>query len=311
VTAILVAVPGIVRTERFQDLLRNTQVLEFSRRIITENYAECAPDHEDAVRELLGQTFARLSASAEDEQRFCSTVSSLVADVLRKHDPTFWFNRIYQSYKKTLKPRYRHEKLKPLLTGQTVLDLGCGDGLLAARLHDDGYEVFLTDVLDYRHETARPLPFRPMTDPAAIPYSESAFDNAIAMAVLHHVEAADLLPLLAGLRRTCRRVIVEEDSYGVPADLNGLPEIVQRDEQLREFVALPAENQLRVLMFIDYFANAIAQGLVQMDMPFNFKTVREWQGVFAAQGFTVRKTLLMGFQPGQFNRSCHVWFVLD
>jgi SAM-dependent methyltransferase len=304
-------VPGIIRTERFQDLLRNRQVLEFSRKIITENYVECAPGHEDAMRELLGRTFAMLTSSADDDQRFCWTVRSLVTDVLRKHEPAFWFNRIYQNYKKALKPRYRHEKLKPLLTGETVLDLGCGDGLLAARLHHDGYGVFLTDVLDYRHETARPLPFRPMVDPAAIPYSERTFDNAIVMAVLHHVEVADLLPLLAGLRRTCRRVIVEEDSYDVPTDLDGLPDILQRDEQLREFVALPAENQLRVLMFVDYFANAIAQGLVQMDMPFNFKTVREWQNVFSAQGFTLRKTLLMGFQPGQFNRSCHVWSVLD
>jgi len=51
---ILVPVPGVIKTERFQDLLRNRQVLEFSRKIITENYVECAPGHEDAMRSCWG-----------------------------------------------------------------------------------------------------------------------------------------------------------------------------------------------------------------------------------------------------------------
>jgi hypothetical protein len=48
-----------------------------------------------------------------------------------------------------------------------------------------------------------------------------------------------------------------------------------------------------------------------MNMPFEFKTVKEWHERFTAQGFSVHKTLLLGFQPGHFNRSCHVWFILD
>jgi hypothetical protein len=131
------------------------------------------------------------------------------------------------------------------------------------------------------------------------------------MAVLHHVAPAHLCPLLAELRRVARRVIVEEDCYAVPDDLDDLAEALARDAHLREFVALPVEDQLRSLMFVDYFANAITQGLGQMDMPFEFKTVREWQSLFAAQGFRVQKTLILGFQKGNFNRSCHVWFVLD
>jgi len=150
-----------------------------------------------------------------------------------------------------------------------------------------------------------------MTDPRRIPYPGQHFDTGLVIAVLHHVAAGDLLPLLGELRRACGRVIVEEDTYLLPPAGPETALALQRDPMLREFAALSPEDQLHYLMFIDYFSNAITQGLPQMDMPFNFKPVGEWQAVFAAQGWRVSQTLIMGFQPHYFNRSCHVWFVLD
>jgi hypothetical protein len=129
--------------------------------------------------------------------------------------------------------------------------------------------------------------------------------------VLHHVAAADLLLLLGGLRRACGRVIVEEDTYQLPTGGAETAAALQRDVMLREFAGLSLDDQVRYLMFIDYFANAITQGLPQMDMPFNFKPVAQWQALFEAQGWHVSQTLVKGFQPHYFNRSCHVWFVLD
>jgi hypothetical protein len=46
-------------------------------------------------------------------------------------------------------------------------------------------------------------------------------------------------------------------------------------------------------------------------MPFNFRTVGEWHELFANRGFDVQGTRVMGFQKGFFNRSCHVWFLLE
>jgi hypothetical protein len=48
-----------------------------------------------------------------------------------------------------------------------------------------------------------------------------------------------------------------------------------------------------------------------MEMPFNFQTVGEWRRIFTSQGLRVSKILPMGFQANQFNRSCHVWFILE
>jgi SAM-dependent methyltransferase len=303
--------PPAGQSESFQTLFRHPPVIRFAEKALIKSYVECAPGREAAMRALLEQAFATLAAASQDEAQFKAAVTAVSAEVFHKPEPDFWFNQLYARYKREFKPPDRFEKLHEWLVGESVLDLGCGNGLTSAVLHQHGYRVYLTDVLDYRDDAARPLPFAPMTDPRLIPYPDQRFDTSLVFAVLHHVEAADLLPLLGELRRHSRRVIVEEDSYDVPASLPGLAEAVRRDDLLREFMSLPIEDQRRLLMFVDYFANALTQGLPQMDLPFNFKTVGQWQALFAAQGLRVAHTVLKGFQANYFNRSCHVWFILD
>ncbi len=300
-----------VKGEHFSDLLSNPQVFDFSRRMITESYVACVPGHEEEMRALLERAFALLAAARNDEERLQESVALLIDEVFRKEDADFWFNRLYLQYKRDFKPHKRFRELRPWLRGKRVLDLGCGSGRLSLQLAEGGYEPALTDVLDYRAPEARHLPFARMEQPRRIPYADGAFDSAVVMAVLHHVTPQNLLPLLQELRRVARRVVVEEDSFQLPADLEGLDERLAQEAQLRAFVALPPEDQLRYTMFLDYFANAVTQGLPQMETPFDFKTVEEWQSLFVEQGFTVRRTLLQGFQKGHFNRACHVWFVLD
>lgn len=302
---------GSVRAEQFSELLGNPRVRPFAERMLTASYVECVPGHEEAMREIMARSFDLLTAARGDDRQFRTAAATVVGDLFHKSDPDFWFNRVYKHYKRAIKPERRLAILRGLLRGERVLDLGCGDGLTSLALSRHGYQVLLTDVLDYRDETARALPFAAMADPAAIPYPDQSADSAIVMAVLHHVEPEQLMTLLGELRRVCRRVVVEEDCYGVPADLPGLADVLEQDAFLREFVDLAPEDQLRFLMFVDYFANVIAQGLGQMDMPFGFRTVPEWWVGFAACGFRVEQTLLLGFQRGNFNRSCHVWFVLD
>ena len=73
-----------------------------------------------------------------------------------------------------------------------MLDYGCGSGYLAAGLLAGGYEVFTTDVLDYRYEEARRLPFAQMASPTDIPYPDNSVDVALVQAVLHHIDSDDL-----------------------------------------------------------------------------------------------------------------------
>lgn len=318
-----------VKTERFEDLVRRPEVFDFARDVITRSYVECTPGRELDTRALLEQAFALLEGAAGDPAAFSQAVDTLRTGIFRKPEPGFWFNQIYKAYKRGFKPRRRLENLRPWLQGETVFDLGCGDGLTSLALESAGYRPFLTDVLDYRDAAARRLPFQAMDDPAVLPYPGGAvaaggataaggakaaggrFDNALVMAVLHHVESAALDPLLDGLRSRTRRAIVEEDTYALPPGLESLQTVLPGDDLLRRFLQLSQEDQLRYLMFIDYFANAITQGITEMELPFNFKPLSEWLEVFQAHGFRTHAVQVMGFQPGFFNRSCHVWFILD
>jgi hypothetical protein len=57
-------------------------------------------------------------------------------------------------------------------------------------------------------------------------------------------------------------LIIEEDTYLVPGNVTPpIEQVLQKDHYLRAFTALPAEDQLRYLMFVDTFANAITQGI--------------------------------------------------
>jgi SAM-dependent methyltransferase len=296
---------------RFQDLVGNPHILGFARQILIPSYLEHVPGYETATLELLEKSFLALEQAAGDDCAFQEVVNSLIGEVFRKSDPDFWFNRIYHRYKSQFKPQSRFAKLQPWLQGRRVLDLGCGDGLTGLVLQQNGFQVSMTDVLDYRDEAACHLPFQAMVDPRVIPYPVDSFDTAIAFTVLHHVDEENLVPLLDELRRTSRRVIIEEDSYDIPEDLVDPMDASEEPAQLRAYMALPVEDQVGYLMFVDYFANAITQGLPQMHMPFHFKTVREWQALFSERGFHVEQTLVKGFQQGYFNRSCHVWYILD
>jgi SAM-dependent methyltransferase len=297
--------------ERFRALVRRPEVFRFAQRNITEGYVDCVPEYAAAMRALLEETFALLERGSEDGERFGQTLSAIYERVFRKEDPDFWFNRVYRDYKREYKPGRRFSELQPLLLGQRILDLGCGNGLTSLALEQHGYRAFLTDVLDYRDARARHLPFQTMTDAGAIPFSGERFDTAVIFAVLHHVQEENIIALLKNLRATCRRVIIEEDTYQVPEHLPGLKKVLEKDRFLRDFMLLDPADQLGFLMFMDYFANTLTQGITAMHIPFNFKTVKAWQHMFAEYGFSVNRTIVKGFQPKLFNRSCHVWFVLD
>jgi SAM-dependent methyltransferase len=302
---------AIVRNERFQDLVANERVFPLFERLVVESYVECAPGDEAAMRALVERALRMLrEASGGARADFESTCRALVEDVFRKGDPEFWFNRVYKHYKREIKPRRRFEHLSGLLLDNRVLDVGCGDGLLSVLLAAHGYRPLLADVLDWRDEQARHLPFALMPSPTKLPFSGGAADTAMTFAVLHHIDAPNLSLLLNELKRTSRRVIIEEDTYDLP-DLPAFREVIARDAQLQAFMALSVDDQLRYTMLLDYFSNAISQGIPEMNFPFEFRSYQGWIDVFEAYGFRVVDTRLLGFQKGNFNRTCHVWYVLE
>ena len=115
--------------------------------------------------------------------------------------------------------------------GQSVLDLGCGDGVFAAALLDARCVVTMADVsgeaLRRARTRARGAEAIELVESAPLPFAEDAFDVVWAGEVLEHV--ADVVGLLAEVRRVLRwggtllattpwhgRVVVATDAHFDP-----------------------------------------------------------------------------------------------
>jgi hypothetical protein len=113
---------------------------------------------------------------------------------------------------------------------------------------------------------------------------------------------------LINLRRVARRLIIEEDTYAVPAASLGT---ASGQIDLTELNKLDVSEQFQTLVLIDFFGNSVAQGLVDMNFGFQFKQISEWHSLFDSLGFRVVDTEIAGFRPGNIHKCCQVRFVVD
>jgi SAM-dependent methyltransferase len=310
--SLLMAQEQALRT--IAETLRNADVVDFVKKSVKAGYREFFGDFSDEVCGMVDQSFDRLWNSQRDgvdPARLIEVTSELLDDTFRKSDDSFWFNRIYHNYKTQTKPEGDFQILQKLLPGKSVLDYGCGSGYLDARLAKGGYKVFTTDVLGYRYEEARQLPFVRMSSPTDIGYPDDSVDVALVLAVLHHINPDDLPRVIQKLRKIARYALIKEDTYGWPEQAEGLADCLRTQALLRAFLGMTLEAQQQALALIDFFANAIAQGIPEMNMPFAFKTVTEWEQVLLQNGFRLKRRIVAGFEPGRMHKSCHVWLVCE
>ncbi len=294
--------------------LQNKAAVGFVRTSIKAGYFEILPTSTGQVSDMVDHAFDMLvgsQADVRDPLKLIEVTYALLEDTFHKEEDTFWFNQAYHQYKTCSKPEADFQQLKNLIKGQRLLDYGCGSGYLAARLARGGYQVYTTDVLDYRYDQAKHLPFVQMASSSDIPYPDDSMDTALVQAVLHHIDPPDLPLVIQGIARIARQVLIKEDCYDLPIHLQGLEEKAAQQPLLQVFIRMPTETQYLALVLIDFFANAIAQGIPEMNMPFAFKTVSEWHGILPRNGLRVSRTLLAGFEPGRMHKSCHVWFICE
>jgi len=298
------------------DALQNPTVVEFVSASLKAGYREFFNSAGSQVCEMVDislEKLARSQQSGANAVQLVDVTSELLQHTFCKADGSFWFNRVYHQYKTRTKPETDFQQLQKLLpaTVKTVLDYGCGSGYLAARLAKGGYRVLTTDVLDYRYDEARSLPFVQMAAATDIPYPDNSADAALVQAVLHHINSDDLPLVIRRLAKIAKYALIKEDTYGLPNHLEGLNERLAAQPLLRTFVRMSLAEQHQVLVLIDFFSNAIAQGIPEMNMPFEFKTVSEWEQVLPSNGLRVNKTVLAGFERGRMHKSCHVWLVCE
>jgi SAM-dependent methyltransferase len=165
-----------------------------------------------------------------------------------------------------------------------VLDVGCGDGLLARRLMQRRPDIDIRglDVL-VRRQTHIPVE---AFDGKAIPYGDATFDAIMFIDVLHH--AHDPMRLLHEAVRTARKTVVIKDHT-----LNG-------------FLAGPT------LRFLDWVGNA-RHGVA---LPYNYWAEEKWLEAFETLNLAIgvwQKDLGLYPRPTTwlFERSLHFMARLD
>ena len=187
--------------------------------------------------------------------------------------------RLHEKYVKSRRVDALAGSLAPLFPrAATVLDVGCGDGMLAEAIHDRRQDVHFRgiDVL------ARPDARIPVTvfDGASLPFPDDSFDVVLFADVLHH--SADAEALLRDARRVSRQAVIIKDHC---AD---------------GFLAWPT------LRFMDRVGNA----RFGVALPHLYLRWEEWQRMFVRLGMgvaTLRRRL--GLYPAPlswvFERSLH------
>ncbi|MBA3962027.1 MAG: methyltransferase domain-containing protein [Chthoniobacterales bacterium] len=150
--------------------------------------------------------------------------------------------------------------------GSRVLDVGCGDGQISARISENGKNISVAgiDVL------VRPQPHIPVTqfDGTHMPFEKDSFDLVMFVDVLHHTE--DPAALLAEAARVSRKYVLLKD----------------------HFLAGPLGG--RTLRLMDWFGNA-HHGVV---LPYNYLSETEWNRIYNKVGLrVVQEKRTLGLYP--------------
>ena len=166
-----------------------------------------------------------------------------------RFDRRSWFLNEFNSwyYNRRIWVLSRH-LARSIRGGGSVLDVGCGDGLLAMalmRIRPD-LKVEGVDVVP-RLKSMMPVT---LYDGLKLPFADKSFDYVTIVDVLHHTE--DPAAVLAEASRVARLGVVVKD-------------------HLREGILAQA-----TLAFMDWIGN-VGDGV---PMPYNFLSRSEWQGAF-------------------------------
>lgn len=131
----------------------------------------------------------------------------------------------------------------------TVLDVGCGIGLVEKRLSPYLNRVIGVDLgLDTLRHAERDVPHAGFIayDGLRLPFGDGAFDAAFAICVMHHVKPGDWNSLVREIARVVRvggKVMIFEHNPWNPVTRR----VVQRCEFDRDAVLLPASTTARLL----------------------------------------------------------------
>ncbi|MGH7354250.1 MAG: class I SAM-dependent methyltransferase [Candidatus Rokuibacteriota bacterium] len=165
--------------------------------------------------------------------------------------------------------------VRPFVVGPRLLDLGSGEGWVAAALARDGLRAFGADVGPFARAPVPDSVRYVVYDGERLPFGDGAFDTTLLLLTLHHCEKPEAV-LDEALRVTRARLIVTESVYRNRLDRFWLDLLDGRVNRLRHGGRMPA--------------------------PSAFRRPEEWRALFDSRGLEVVATAWLG---GRLERLIH------
>ncbi|MFC1787881.1 methyltransferase domain-containing protein [Patescibacteria group bacterium] len=183
------------------------------------------------------------------------------------------------SIQDTKRAQWYFENIRPFLPhDQSVLDFGCGNGLIGSLIGQTN-SIFLFDPCDYRAESAKQLSFSDQWKDV----NQQKFDTTLAVTVFHHSD--NPTAQLHKIKKLTQRLIVIESVLG-----NILSYEVQA--------------------LADWFYNRCLHPKASIPVPGNFYSIPIWESEFAEHGFKITVIKDLGIDQPLVPEQ-HVLFVLE
>ena len=189
-----------------------------------------------------------------------------------------------------------YEELKPFLIGDSLLDIGCGDGRISILAKEHFSRCQLLDVVQFLPRSFS-LPFVSYEEGQPLPVDQP-FDTVFLLTVLHHASNPVKLLKLAW-KATKKRLIIIESVVGIH---------VEQSAAKYDLIGLPDEAQIAYAGFVDWFYNRVLYD--DVPVPYNFTTPETWQSVFLQHKMPCVKTIHLG-QDINIGPEYHVLFILE
>jgi hypothetical protein len=180
--------------------------------------------------------------------------------------------------------------------GHSLLDVGCGNGLISQMSKPHFAEVQMLDVVNYVSPEIT-LPYLPYKEGEAFPVSKG-YDTVLLLTVLHH--SNDPMTLLKeSWKTTNQRLIIIESVFGVH---------VQPPIGSYELAVLEEPEQIAYAVFVDWLYNRVLND--NIPVPYNFTTPERWLEIFVECGMHVAEIENLG-QDIKIAPELHYMFVLE
>lgn len=253
----------------------------------------------DYIVSSLRESMASLGFSQELTGEFLDNLAHLnVEGFIQKHKDEL--ARVQLGYFfGELVPKYFSDNVVAVIPAEgKVFDLGCGRGTLIQEIikrgnNDEVVGIDIKEAPEWNEIKSDNVRMEVVQEEDFLSVLERERpDTVTATWVFHHMEYDQQKRYIEALYKSLKEgavVVVLEDSYAetIPPESG--------KERAESFMKWSKEDRQKIMGVLDWIANRIFSMRTTMPVPFAYRTLEDWKGVFEEVGFTTLKARFIGF----------------